>query len=376
MITKFIKIVIIFANIGFSQAQYTTIPDANFEQELINQGIDSESTLDGQVLTSDINTITNLTIRSTNINYMSGIEGFVALTNLTVVDNENLTHLDLNSNNALTHLSCNNNLSLILNVENIINLEYLSYYNISDIPVEIGNKPNLTYINCSANLLTTIDITQCPNLEVLICESNLFNSIDISQNQKLEFINASVNNINEIDLSSNINLKVLFIWNNNLETINLDQNVVLEQLYCDNNNLTSVHIQNNTNELITIFDTTNNPNLTCVFVDNIQYSQTNWTNVDTNTFFVETESECEALAVNETTIENQIFVYPNPIKRTLRISDFNNKISKIVIYDLLGNVILKTNKNIIDFSKNKKSVYFLKILMKKGAIVNKKIIKI
>ena len=39
-------------------SQYTSIPDPIFEQELINQGIDSNQVIDHQVLTSDVNTKT------------------------------------------------------------------------------------------------------------------------------------------------------------------------------------------------------------------------------------------------------------------------------------------------------------------------------
>jgi len=46
-----IIICLFFSAISF--AQYTAIPDPNFEQWLLDNGIDSEATLDGQILTSD-----------------------------------------------------------------------------------------------------------------------------------------------------------------------------------------------------------------------------------------------------------------------------------------------------------------------------------
>ncbi len=42
--------------------QYTQVPDPNFEQALIDLGIDSEGILDGQFLTADAETITLLEI--------------------------------------------------------------------------------------------------------------------------------------------------------------------------------------------------------------------------------------------------------------------------------------------------------------------------
>jgi hypothetical protein len=63
-------------------AQYTAIPDPNFEQELINQGFDTDLTINGHVLTSDINAITSLTMNNSvsgNILNLAGIDCFTAL---------------------------------------------------------------------------------------------------------------------------------------------------------------------------------------------------------------------------------------------------------------------------------------------------------
>lgn len=53
--------------INSNNAQYTAIPDTSFEQALINQSIDSENLMDGQVLTSDISGLTTLTISFTTM---------------------------------------------------------------------------------------------------------------------------------------------------------------------------------------------------------------------------------------------------------------------------------------------------------------------
>jgi hypothetical protein len=55
---------LLFPFVGF--AQYTAIPDPNFEKALIDLNIDS-GVIDGQVLTSDIITIRSLEIRYANI---------------------------------------------------------------------------------------------------------------------------------------------------------------------------------------------------------------------------------------------------------------------------------------------------------------------
>lgn len=47
-------------------AQITEIPDQYFEQALIDKGIDSDGIINGQVLTSDINTVTELILGLTS----------------------------------------------------------------------------------------------------------------------------------------------------------------------------------------------------------------------------------------------------------------------------------------------------------------------
>ncbi|RLD73933.1 MAG: T9SS C-terminal target domain-containing protein, partial [Bacteroidetes bacterium] len=69
-------------------AQYTAIPDTNFKQALVELGIDNE--IDNQVLTTDINTLTDLNIIYKNISDLTGIQDFVSLTSLNCAYN-NLT---------------------------------------------------------------------------------------------------------------------------------------------------------------------------------------------------------------------------------------------------------------------------------------------
>jgi len=62
------------SHIGFGQT--TSIPDANFEQALIDLGLDN--TIDGSVLTSNISSVTDLGVSNKNIFDLTGIEGFTA----------------------------------------------------------------------------------------------------------------------------------------------------------------------------------------------------------------------------------------------------------------------------------------------------------
>src|SRR6187549_941367 len=71
-----------FTNLASAQA-ITLIPDPIFEQELIDQGYDTDGSVNGQVLTDDIDDVTDL-----NFNYffaledLTGIQDFSSLKNL------------------------------------------------------------------------------------------------------------------------------------------------------------------------------------------------------------------------------------------------------------------------------------------------------
>ena len=59
MKTQFITLIILVIGLT-AHSQTTAIPDPFFEQALIDLGIDSEGEVNGQVLTSDIENITEL----------------------------------------------------------------------------------------------------------------------------------------------------------------------------------------------------------------------------------------------------------------------------------------------------------------------------
>ncbi len=156
----------------FGLLYYTAIPDSNFEQALIDQGIDSEGILDGQVLTSDISGITNLLIPSLGISDLTGIEDFAALEVLTCSDN-NLSGLYVGHNVNLTTLHCDTN--------QINNLD-------------LRENVNLTVLTCSANELIGLDLSNNINLVTLFChDNNLLNSLDLTGLALLENVELTLN---------------------------------------------------------------------------------------------------------------------------------------------------------------------------------------
>ena len=109
---KLLLILLCVPLIGFGQL--TMIPDANFEQELINLGYDT-GTPNGSVPTANIDTVTGLELGNLNISDLTGIEDFTDLIYLECEGN-NLITLDLSNNPNLESLHCSENQLRCLNL--------------------------------------------------------------------------------------------------------------------------------------------------------------------------------------------------------------------------------------------------------------------
>jgi hypothetical protein len=200
------------------------------------------------------------------------------------------------------------------------------------------------------------------------------------------------NLLTTLNLSNNPELKLLFCNNNNLTTLNLNNNPLLDILHCNNNNLSTLSIQNGSNTILNgvwvtnpggnplvydqRFKATNNPNLNCIFVDNVANCNMNWVTKDATSHYVSTQQECTNLQ-NEEFTTNSFTIYPNPVKDILFIENNNNNlIQKIVVYDVMGKTVIEQNGNSaqIDFSNITSGLYLVKITSEKELIV-KKIIK-
>ena len=120
---------------------------------------------------------------------------------------------------------------------------------------------------CDSNNLETIDTSQNIALKNLRCYNNQITSLDLSANTNLEYLSASPNNLTTLDLEFNTALKEIFLNSNDLTTLNVDTCVSLQRLQLNGNNLSSLSIANGNNAALTELNITNNPNLTCVVVD-------------------------------------------------------------------------------------------------------------
>jgi len=154
----------LISSVVFSQT--TAILDDKFEQTLIDYGIDSDNTINNQVLTSDINQITQLDLSTSNnlpIKNLIGIEDFTALKILNIngigYDFEYIDgrcYLDLSNLQDLEELYFT---SKETTHSNKLDLLFLS------------NNPNLKKLeSLDVSYLTTIDLagTDLSNLNLVI----------------------------------------------------------------------------------------------------------------------------------------------------------------------------------------------------------------
>ena len=274
--------------------RYTAIPDANFESALDDLGYDDISG-DGQVPTTLIESVTSLSIFSKSIADLTGIEAFTALTLLNCNDNS-LTSLDVSNNVNLEQLLVSTNSLTAIDLSNLTKLNRLQarFNNLSSIDLSnnillddlnIEGNANLTSLNLSQNtLLYTIDASECS-----------ISSLDLTNLSDLLSLDLGNNQLTSVDISNNPLLIEFYISGNPLNTnLNLSELTNLKELEVINCGLIGLNIKNDTNILIDYFDATNNPDLTCVSVDDTTYATTNWTNIDNQTTF--NEVNCDSTA--------------------------------------------------------------------------------
>lgn len=161
-VTPLLLMLVLLTNTHYLKAQTTLIPDANFEQRLIALGYDN-ITIDGKVLTANIDTVTSLDVSNLDIDDLTGIGAFTDLEVLTCAHN-NLNKLDLSKNLKLTNLSCNSNLLKSLNVT---------------------QHTSITTLYCSNNQLTSLDVSQNTLLSFFVCSDNLLSCLNVKNGNNI-----------------------------------------------------------------------------------------------------------------------------------------------------------------------------------------------
>jgi len=302
-------------------AQTTAIPDPGFESALINLNIDSDGIVNGQVLTSDLENVTELDLdfwlgNIPAIYDLSGLEGFSNLQELTVNQTE----------------------------------------------------------------LSSINISQCSQLKKLECSGNMLTSIDVSQNPLLEEIRCGnysdlgySNEIVDIDLSNNPNIRILDASTmNTIDRVNLKNG--------NNNSDMKLYVGFDFDEPTGPDVIYNN---VCIQVDNEELAQNNqfpyseWDIIDLGTI-VNFSENC---IFNSADFDQNsaISVYPNPASDIVYINTQNAAVvNGAVLFDISGRVV-REYKSVttegISVSGLEKGIYLLQIAADKNIQTQKIVIE-
>lgn len=316
--------------------EYTQIPDSNFEQALIDLRIDSDSIIDGQVLTSEIKYLKNLQVASRKIKDLTGIRGFSSLDILDCSDNE-IESLDV-SNMLLIRLSCSSNRITTLDVNNTA----------------------LSSLWCYGNQLSSLDTSTLSKLSSLRCFNNQLTSLELSNNIDLTYLSCGLNQLTSLNLSNNFSLTLLSCPSNQLQSLDISS-TSLTYLGCDINELDTLDVRNGNNSSFNYFSSTNNPNLNCILVDDVSYSNENWTNKDARASFVQDKISCSLLSVENDALQSEIVVYPNPTENVLFIKGIKGS-TEVLIYSILGKKVRSVqNTNSIDVRTLPTGFYMINI---------------
>lgn len=201
-----------------ASAQIVDIPDSNFKDALIIDGVDLNG--DGEIQNSEAEAVTTLKVSSSNIASLEGIKSFVNLVEL-YAGNNLLTELDL------TGL-------------------------------------NLGGLYLSNNQLTDINISTCTELQIVEIHSNNLEVLDISNCEKIRFFSVQFNKLSELDESSLTNVETFNISYNQFETLDFSNMVNVTGLFLAGNKFSSIDATNS--PLIYFFAASNNTELSEIFL--------------------------------------------------------------------------------------------------------------
>jgi|GEM_PF-1467698 len=371
---KYIFLIVLLFCLSLSQAQTTIILDANFEQDLVAQGIDTNG-LNGNILNSDAQAVTDLTIIRNDITDFTGLEAFINLVTVDLGKNEflsvplrTLTFLEalvFDDNNILDSLDLTQNTNLkILNIGTTGSSGNASTIRTLDLSQNVLLETVYIYAFLELDTLIWPQTNTLNKIQVIGIDEDIFDFtnhgglVDLLLNQnrattniilpaekkvlkKLDIRNQVVSNI---DLDNFIALENLSLSGTEVETLILPNNTVLKRLNINRHKLPAIYdlssvpnierLTIESNLLTTPFEV----NLTALsFLTHLDLSDNKMINLDItqNTILTDLNLERNALPTFNTS--------QNPL-----IVNFNANTNKITTLDLANNIALEK----LNLSKN------------------------
>jgi hypothetical protein len=193
-----------------------------------------------------------------------------------------------------------------------INVYSLNIFSLSGIEAFVS----LTVLFCQNNPFTNLDVSGCTALNSLSCQNSQLTSLDVSGCTALTTLYCPYNLITSLDVSGCTALTDLSCYYNELTSLDVSTCTALTYLVCSNNNLTSLNVKNGNNINMDLYAKTN-PNLSCIEVDNVAWSNANWPNtIDATASF---SLNCSGAGISDINESNTLMLYPNPAVSELNI---------------------------------------------------------
>lgn len=411
----------------------TFIPDDNFEQRLIDLGLDD--TLDNVVLTANISELTSLDVSNGNISNPTGIEHFVALENLNFSQND-LQNINLENNINLSVINLSDNqlsqlvFTGLLAIENLDvsanNLETLNVANTNNSALVQFDARNNTILDCitvddetaatngigaysdwlyDAGVSFSLDCSVCNSTSVTAIGQDIDVSLDV--NGLLSINPEDVDN-GSIDFCGNA--PALSIDINSFDCTNLGPNTIVLTAIDDSGNMDSttaivtvadeinptvigqdilIDLAGNTSIVIAPMDVDNGSfdncevmltidqdTFTVIGIYTITLTATDSSN-NVQSVNVQVEVIDSTLGLNDAEMNN-IKIYPNPVDDFIYVtSSGNDLVDKIEIYNILGIELIEITNDFdqINIQSFIEGVYIIKITTKTSKILISQIIK-
>ncbi|MDO6737735.1 SdrD B-like domain-containing protein [Wenyingzhuangia sp. 2_MG-2023] len=331
------------------------------EEYMVDKGLDLDGVTNGSIIPApEVATMTYLNLTGLCIKDMTGIEFFTSLTELHIAGNL-VTTIDLSNNTLLRVLDISGNKLESLDLSNQVILEELYAGTNCLTTIDLSNNLLLRTLSLKGNKLTSLDLTPNEALVYVEVQGNVLEELILGYKKMLTHLYAGTNKLTTLDVRAALNLAVLSLEYNNLEgTLDLDNNKCIVKLNLSNNQLEKVLFGNGYNNIVSNdnFNILNNPNLTCVKVDNVSYSTFNWTTyVEDSSVFTEFDDCSDGFA--------PVVVNPNEIEIVNNEIVVPADVVQIKIFTQSGRTVVNTNLH---------GVYFVMMVNANGEVNVSKIL--
>ena len=222
-------------------------------------------------------------------------------------------------------------------------------------------------------------MTALTTLELITVWGNDLTSLDLSTNPSLAVLYVNDNLLTNLDVSNNLLINEFFCENNLITQLDLSNHLALADLFCENNSLTCLNVKNGNNSNFTTFNVAGNPGLTCIDVDDVTWSSSNWTvgngNINSGMTFSNNCGGSCSVGIDESDL-SPISISPNPSSSTITISG-GSKLTSLTIVNSIGETVdqISLTSEIVDISELISGIYFLSFTDFDGKIYRQKLIK-